>query len=58
MSRQGVELTVSGSYAELTSYAQTLEQALPYVRWGSMKLKSDKPPAELTLQLFLVGVQP
>jgi MSHA biogenesis protein MshJ len=58
LTRQGLELTVSGSYAELTRYAQTLEQALPYVRWGNMKLRSDKPPAELTLQLFLVGVQP
>jgi MSHA biogenesis protein MshJ len=56
--RQGVELTVSGSYAELTRYVQTLETALPYVRWGVMKLKSDKLPPELTLQLFLVGVTP
>ncbi len=56
LSRQGVELTVSGPYAELTRYVETLEQALPYVRWGAMKLKSDKLPLELTLQLFLVGV--
>jgi MSHA biogenesis protein MshJ len=56
--RQGVELTVSGPYPELTRYVQTLETALPYVRWGTMKLKSEKLPPELTLQLFLVGVQP
>lgn len=56
--RQGVELTVSGSYSELTRYLQTLEKALPQVRWGTMKLKSEKMPPELTLQLFLVGVQP
>lgn len=56
--RQGVELIVSGSYAELTRYVQTLETSLPYVRWGVMKLKSDKIPPELTLQLFLVGVAP
>lgn len=56
--RQGVELTVSGSYPELTRYVQTLEKALPHVRWGTMKLKSEKMPPELTLQLFLVGVQP
>ncbi len=56
--RQGVELTVSGPYAELTRYLQTLERALPYVRWGTMTLKSDKAPVELTLQLFLVGVKP
>jgi MSHA biogenesis protein MshJ len=55
LTRQGVELTVSGPYLELTQYVQTLESALPHVRWGSMKLKSEKPPAELTLQLFLIG---
>ncbi len=58
IARQGVELTVSGPYAELTRYVQTLEQALPAVRWGSMQLKSEKQPPELTLQLFLVEVQP
>ncbi len=56
--KQGVELTVSGPYAELTRYVQALERALPYVRWGTMTLRSDKPPVELTLQLFLVGVKP
>jgi MSHA biogenesis protein MshJ len=58
VARQGVELTVSGPYAELTRYVKTLEQAMPTVRWGSMTLKSEKPPPELTLQLFLVGVPP
>jgi MSHA biogenesis protein MshJ len=56
LTRQGVELTVSGPYPELVNYVQTLEKALPNVRWGSMKLKSEKLPPELTLQLFLVGV--
>lgn len=58
LTRQGVELTVSGPYPELTRYVQTLEKALPNVRWGAMKLRSEKLPPELTLQLFLVGVQP
>ena len=58
LTRQGVELTVSGPYPELTRYVQTLETALPNVRWGVMRLKSDKLPPELTLQLFLVGVVP
>lgn len=56
--RQGVALTVSGPYPELVRYVSTLEQSLPYVRWGSMKLRGDKSPPELTLQLFLVGVKP
>ena len=58
LTRKGVELTVSGPYPELMRYVQTLETALPNVRWGVMKLKSEKMPPELTLQLYLVGVQP
>ncbi len=56
--RQGVELTVSGPYAELANYTQTLESALPTLRWGPMKLVSEKQPPELTIQVFLVGVRP
>ena len=58
LTRQGVELTVAGPYPELTRYVQSLENALPQVRWGAMTLKSDKQLPELTLQLFLVGVKP
>ncbi len=58
LTRQGVALTVAGPYPELIRYLQALEQALPQARWGVMTLKSDKQPAELTLQLFLVGLQP
>lgn len=56
--RRGVEFTVSGPYPDLTRYVQTLETLLPSVRWGAMKLKSEKLPPELTLQLFLIRVQP
>lgn len=56
--RQGVELTVAGPYAELANYTQTLESALPALRWGPMKLVSEKQPPELTIQVFLVGVRP
>jgi len=58
VTRQGVELTVAGSYTQMISYVQSLESALPQVRWGSMVLRSEKSPPELTLQLFLVGLQP
>lgn len=58
LTRQGVELVVSGPYPQLMRYVQALETALPNVRWGSMTVKSEKSPPELTLQLFLVGVQP
>lgn len=53
--RQGLELTVAGSYGELTRYVQTLERALPALRWGTMRLDSKAQPAELTLQVWLVG---
>ncbi len=58
LTRQGVELTVSGSYPDLTRYVQALEKLLPHVRWGTMRLKSEKLPPELTLQLYLIGVEP
>jgi MSHA biogenesis protein MshJ len=53
--RQGLELTVAGPYAELTRYVQTLERAMPALRWGAMKMNSLNQPAELTLQVWLVG---
>lgn len=53
--RQGVELTVSGPYLELTRYVQTLERALPSLRWGTMTLTSGKSGSRLTVQVFLLG---
>lgn len=53
--RQALELTVAGPYAELTRYVQTLERALPALRWGEMKLDSPQQPAQLTLQVWLIG---
>ncbi len=53
--RQGVALTVAGSYADLTRYVASLESAMPQVRWGVMSLKVDEGVPELTLQLFLLG---
>jgi len=58
LTRQGLELTVSGPYSQLVQYVQTLETAMPHIRWGTMKLKSEKQPPELILQLFIVGVSP
>ncbi|MBC7681142.1 MAG: hypothetical protein H7172_02315 [Ferruginibacter sp.] len=61
MTTQSVTLTVSGPYPHLVAYVQTLEKALPRVRWDGMALKSalgGKGPSELSLQLSLLGVQP
>jgi len=55
LKRQGLELTVAGPYPELIRYVQTLERSLPALRWGPMKMVSDKQPAQLTLQVSLVG---
>ncbi|PQA77147.1 hypothetical protein [Rhodoferax sp. TS-BS-61-7] len=56
--RRGVELKVSGPYTELVKYVTSLEQALPNLRWGPMQLRSEKQPPELTLQVFVLEVQP
>lgn len=58
MSRRGLELKVSGSYAELVRYVQTLENALPTLRWGSLQLKVTQQTPELTLQVYVVGAPP
>lgn len=58
LKRQGLELTVAGPYAELIRYVQTLERALPALRWGTMKMVSDKRATELTLQVWLLEVSP
>lgn len=56
--RRGLELTVSGPYLELVRYVQTLENAMPTLRWGTFKLLADQQPPELSLQVFFVGPQP
>lgn len=58
LSRQGLELRVSGSYADLVRYVRTLENALPTLRWGALQIKVTKQPPELTLQVYVVGVPP
>lgn len=58
LTRQGVEVTVSGLYPDLTQYVESLEKVLPHVLWGTMTLKSEKNLSELTLQLFLVEMKP
>lgn len=57
ITRKGLELKISGPYAELVRYVKTLEAALPTLRWGSMQLHSEKLPPELVLEVFVVGVQ-
>lgn len=56
LSRRGLELRVSGSYADLVRYVRTLENALPTLRWGNLQIKATKQLPELTLQVYVVGV--
>jgi MSHA biogenesis protein MshJ len=56
--RQGMELTVSGSYADLIRMVQTLETAMPTLRWGELHLQAATQPPQLTLQVFVIGDQP
>ena len=56
--RQGMELSLTGSYPELVRVVQTLENAMPTLRWGEMHLQSARQPPQLTLQVFVVGDQP
>jgi len=57
MSRKGLELRITGTYPRLVQYVKTLETAMPQLRWGAMRLKSEKQTTELTLQVYLVEVQ-
>jgi MSHA biogenesis protein MshJ len=58
LARRGLELRVAGSYAELVRYVQTLENALPTLRWGALQLKATQQSPELTLQVYVVGAPP
>jgi MSHA biogenesis protein MshJ len=39
-------------------YVKTLEMAMPSLRWGALQIKGDLQPPELSLQVYVVGVQP
>ena len=58
LNRRGLELRVAGPYAELNRYVKALETALPNLRWGQLIVKKGPQVAELTLHVFVVGVQP
>lgn len=55
LQRHGMEFTVTGPYGDLMRYVQTLEQELPALRWGSMRLGGGTPASTLTLQVFWLG---
>ena len=60
MSWQGIELQLQGSYRDMQRYLQSLEHALPGLRWGEIRLNAAAPneAPRLVAQLFLLKVQP
>lgn len=56
--RQGLELRIAGPYKELLRFAQSLEAALPYLRWESVRIKAEQQPAEMALRVYVWEVLP
>jgi MSHA biogenesis protein MshJ len=56
--QRGLELQISGPYAELVRYVRATEQALPDLRWGPLQLQNPPSPARLTLRLYVLGDRP
>ena len=57
--RHGVELTVSGSYAELVHYLTELETLQWHMFWGKADLVVETyPKVNLTLRLYTLSLDP
>ena len=55
--RHAVEITLSGSYAELTAYADELQRISPRPLWSGMQLKVvEYPRSELTFTLYTLSL--
>lgn len=55
--RHAIEVTVTGSYAELTAYAEELQRISPRPLWSAMQLKVvEYPRSELTFTLYTLSL--
>ncbi|MDR2187916.1 MAG: type II secretion system protein M [Azonexus sp.] len=55
--RHPIEITVSGSYAELTAYADALQHMTPHPLWSGMTLKViEYPRSEMTFMLYTLSL--
>ena len=52
---QGVDLSVRGSYGDLTQYVADAEREMPGLRWGEIRLASVGAATELNARVFLIG---
>lgn len=53
--RRGVQLQLSGRYADLAAYAGAIEQQLPGLRWQALQIDASQQPPVMSAQLWLVG---
>lgn len=54
--RHGVDLTVEGSYAEVRTFAEAIEQMPQRLLWGGMQLRVEQyPKVVLTLRLYTLS---
>lgn len=53
--RRGVQLQLSGRYADLAAYAGAIEQQLPGLRWQTLQIDASQQPPVMSAQLWLIG---
>jgi MSHA biogenesis protein MshJ len=59
MYRHGIEITLSGAYPDLLSYAEELQRVSPRPLWSGMQLKVvEYPRSELTFVLYTLSLDP
>ena len=56
-SRSGLDITLAGSYLDLMEYFVLLEKELPQARWGTLVLKADAMPVQVTVRIFTTAVE-
>ena len=56
-SRTGLDITLAGNYLDLMDYLALLEKELPQARWGTLVLKSDTMPLQVTVRIFTTVVE-
>lgn len=55
--RSGLDITLAGSYLDLMDYLALLEKELPQSRWGTVVLKAETVPVQVTVRLFSTAVE-
>lgn len=55
--RHGIEITVAGSYADLTDYVAALERLPTRMYWGRAVMQADYPRVTLSLTLYTLSLE-